>query len=590
MDDLVELAVLNERLSGVHEPWEARNRLEMLRTRRKNWEHIFNYVTKQEAAATLELIEAANDQAELLLSDESRERASVSELKLQLQDLQAQVDEASRKLQATQDRVQQNLERVASLKAEAAALEQLSLATPSLSSSSSSSTAAAPQQQQSASAGPRAGPAASSSVVASTAVLDAPAARSSSSRRVSSSSSSARQSPPAAAAAAASGRPRPDRGLRSSLVAEPALKEFWYPTEFSSKLGEGVMVPFELFDEPWVLFRDAEGRPSCVRDECAHRACPLSVGRVVDGKIECAYHGWQFDGDGSCTKMPSTLLCRNVAVAALPCVEKDGFIWVWPGEGLPPEVPATTRPPPGYEVHAEIALEVPVEHGLLIENLLDLAHAPFTHQATFAKGWPVPDAVKFHAQRMLSGQWDPYPIEMAFQPPCMTVSNIGLAQPGKIVRGATAESCERHLHQLHVCAPGKKGTTRLLYRMSMDFLGWARHVPGIDKAWKGVAGQVLGEDLKLVLGQQDRLQRGGDTWANPVSYDKLAVRYRRWRNGVAAGRLPDGTTGGGRMGGGEGMDSSSGVIRMTAGELFKLDENEGFVDQQQQQAVEVQQS
>jgi hypothetical protein len=55
-------------------------------------------------------------------------------------------------------------------------------------------------------------------------------------------------------------------------------------------------------------------------------------------QIECAYHGWQFDGDGSCTKMPSTLLCRNVAVSALPCVEKDGFIWVWPGEGVPPEV------------------------------------------------------------------------------------------------------------------------------------------------------------------------------------------------------------------------------------------------------------
>lgn len=38
--------------------------------------------------------------------------------------------------------------------------------------------------------------------------------------------------------------------------------------------------------------------------------------------------------------------------------------------------------------------------------------------------------------------------------------------------------------------------------------------------------QVLGEDLVLVLGQQDRLEAGGDTWANPVSYDKLAVRYR----------------------------------------------------------------
>jgi chlorophyllide a oxygenase len=34
------------------------------------------------------------------------------------------------------------------------------------------------------------------------------------------------------------------------------------------------------------------------------------------------------------------------------------------------------------------------------------------------------------------------------------------------------------------------GTTRLLYRMSMDFLGWVRHVPGILSLWKSVAGQV----------------------------------------------------------------------------------------------------
>ena len=36
--------------------------------------------------------------------------------------------------------------------------------------------------------------------------------------------------------------------------------------------------------------------------------------------------------------------------------------------------------------------------------------------------------------------------------------------------------------------------------------------------------QVLGEDLVLVRGQQARMERGGDTWSNPVSYDKLAVR------------------------------------------------------------------
>lgn len=40
-----------------------------------------------------------------------------------------------------------------------------------------------------------------------------------------------------------------------------------------------------------------------------------------------------------------------------------------------------------------LQVEVPVEHGLLMENLLDLAHAPFTHTSTFAKGWPIPDSV-----------------------------------------------------------------------------------------------------------------------------------------------------------------------------------------------------
>ena len=44
--------------------------------------------------------------------------------------------------------------------------------------------------------------------------------------------------------------------------------------------------------------------------------------------------------------------------------------------------------------------------------------------------------------------------------------------------------------------------------------------------------QVLGEDLVLVSGQQRQMMKGGNTWANPVAYDKLAVRYRRWRNSL----------------------------------------------------------
>lgn len=47
--------------------------------------------------------------------------------------------------------------------------------------------------------------------------------------------------------------------------------------------------------------------------------------------------------------------------------------------------------------------------------------------------------------------------------------------------------------------------------------------------------QVLNEDLRLVLGQQDRMIKGENIWNMPVSYDKLGVRYRLWRDAVDRG-------------------------------------------------------
>ncbi|KAL2632235.1 hypothetical protein R1flu_016921 [Riccia fluitans] len=312
------------------------------------------------------------------------------------------------------------------------------------------------------------------------------------------------------------------------------LKNFWYPVAFSADLHSDTMIPIESFEECWVLFRGKDGRAGCVRDECAHRACPLSLGTVVDGRIQCPYHGWEYSTGGQCEKMPSTRLVKT-SIRSLPCIEKDGMVWIWPGNETPAATLPSLLPPSHYTIHAEIVLELPVEHGLLMENLLDLAHAPFTHTSTFAKGWSVPNMVKFKTpMAALSGNWDPYPIDMAFQPPCMVLSTIGLVKPGKLDGSSTA-SCSKHLHQLHVCMPSSRGKTRLLYRMALDFAQWAKFVPYIDRLWTYLANQVLNEDLRLVEGQQDRMERGANVWETPVGYDKLGVRYRRWRKAVEAG-------------------------------------------------------
>lgn len=317
------------------------------------------------------------------------------------------------------------------------------------------------------------------------------------------------------------------RELHSSLALEEGLKEHWIPVEFISKSpSEGMSSNFEMFGETY-----------------------------------------------SMTKKGGAYIGRSQAGDVMPISIKHGIIWMYPGSNTPDEVvPDFTEPPKDYTVHAEIEMEVPVDHGLLIENLLDLAHAPFTHTSTFAKGWSVPEAVKFHPHKLLSGHWDPYPIDMAFGPPCMVTSEIGLVKIGQAALNVDVNDCQNHMHQLHVCIPAGPGKSRLLYRMCLDMeaLKWTKHLPGIDIFWKSIAAQVLSEDTVLVVGQQDRMQRGASTWQHPVSYDKLGVRYRRWRNSLDSNNEEEKT------------EAKRAIEqKMSAGELFSASESESdnlFVD------------
>jgi chlorophyllide a oxygenase len=531
-EQLADLAVVNARLAAggdARAAAAARQRVDFLRRDRRTWARVHESVAAADAADALGAADRAAARAEAALAPGAREAAGVGALRSELADLAGEVAAAHARLHVAEARVALGLRRAGELRAEAERLR------------AGLGAAAAD--------GERAASLAASAAAAIVAAELAPP------RPL-----PARRDPPAAAAAAAAAAgSAASRGLASSLDLEPGLRDHWFPVAFSSKLAADTLLPFDLFDEPWVLFRGAGGAAACVRDACAHRACPLSLGAVVDGQVACAYHGWRFDAGGECRVMPSTLFARGVRVEALRVAESDGLVWVFPGAGPapPPPPPGAAAPPAGYTVHSEIEMEVPVEHGLLIENLLDLAHAPFTHTTTFARGWPVPELVQFRAGELLAGTWAPYPIAMAFAPPCAVLSTVGLESPGRIRAGADPADCARHLHQLHVALPSKRGHTRLLYRMSMDFMSWARIVPGIGRLWEGIAQQVLGEDLRLVAGQQERMARGADTWAHPVSYDKLAVRYRRWRNGAGAGA---------------GAGAAEEPLSMTAAELFSLEE------------------
>jgi len=174
------------------------------------------------------------------------------------------------------------------------------------------------------------------------------------------------------------------------------VRNVWYPIaiehEIPRKSATSRAMGTRLLGEPIALYRDETNTVRCLADRCPHKNAKLSVGRVLDGKMECFYHGWQFDGKtGEVSHIPFLLPDKQTPPQAktksYPCVEKHHLIWVWPGD----VDKADESLIPCYPEWLDKRLcfwgqttEMPIDHSLWCENLMDIAHTPFAHDGQFS--------------------------------------------------------------------------------------------------------------------------------------------------------------------------------------------------------------
>lgn len=103
----------------------------------------------------------------------------------------------------------------------------------------------------------------------------------------------------------------------------------WYPLCRSKDLGKRPTA-LRVEDLPLVAFRDAKGKPHAFLDRCPHRGLPLSMGTRRGDRLICAYHGWEFDSDGICQRIPSDAVPSTPRACMSPYElnETDGQVWV----------------------------------------------------------------------------------------------------------------------------------------------------------------------------------------------------------------------------------------------------------------------
>lgn len=171
-----------------------------------------------------------------------------------------------------------------------------------------------------------------------------------------------------------------------SIIKANYPRNCWWVATTADKVGREPLALIML-DMPVVLYRKEDGSVAALDDRCPHRWAPLSSGKVVGDNIQCGYHGFTFNAEGSCVRIPSqTQIPSRCRVVTYPVVEQGPLIWLWMGDPAhidgPPPIEAGW---PGQPEYAYCSGET-VSDGnymLLKENVLDLTHFGYVHETTF---------------------------------------------------------------------------------------------------------------------------------------------------------------------------------------------------------------
>lgn len=175
---------------------------------------------------------------------------------------------------------------------------------------------------------------------------------------------------------------------------------FWYVAEESDTVTDKP-VHVQMLGQDFVLFRDTAGTVRCLSNVCAHRGSSLAHGKLKGDCVECPYHGWQYNGEGICTRIPSmgpdAKIPSRAKVDAYPTFERYGLIFAFLGD-----LPEAERPPvmqiPEWDDESWRTtfqrFEFNFNFERSLENSIDLAHNEFTHSMqlfTSDNSFAIPD-------------------------------------------------------------------------------------------------------------------------------------------------------------------------------------------------------
>lgn len=328
----------------------------------------------------------------------------------------------------------------------------------------------------------------------------------------------------------------------------------------------GSVKSVRLLDQNWAIW-NSEGKPVVQLDRCPHRGARLSQGRVIGSgtraRLECPYHGWQFEASGSCVSIPqarspASFYPKACSATTGRALVHDGILWMGTQAGASDaSIPYDIEWLGNDDVWVTDRLfdSVPYNAWIQIENLLDPAHIHFVHdgfQGRRKRAGPMQAKLLADNDQEIAAifQHDRAPGEPPSVPDIMiryympSVVDVSiLNSQNQIVRKNiiyVAPMDQTHCHVLFrdiafkkYIYPDKK--TQPILRTHLDevvdrLIGKQQLNQSYDAINKHLIDQIMQQDVHVLKGQQENLlgSYSRHRMVLPTESDLLIVLFRRW--------------------------------------------------------------
>ena len=94
-----------------------------------------------------------------------------------------------------------------------------------------------------------------------------------------------------------------------------------------------------------VAWRDQNGKVILMSDLCPHIGASLCQGKLVENRLACPFHGFEYDSSGQCKYVPALgktgAVPKSLKVRTYHTCEAHGIIWLWWASWLPSTASST---------------------------------------------------------------------------------------------------------------------------------------------------------------------------------------------------------------------------------------------------------